>query len=63
MFTRIVEMTSKSGKSKELADTIDEKAVPILKKQRMKAIKNFKIKMEKRRVDHFKAKGSNLNEH
>jgi len=33
MFTRIVEMTSKSGKSKELADTIDEKAVPILKKQ------------------------------
>ena len=34
MFTRIVELTSKSGKSKELANAIDEKAVPILKKQR-----------------------------
>ena len=34
MFTRVVELTSKSGKSKELADTIDEKAIPILKKQR-----------------------------
>jgi heme-degrading monooxygenase HmoA len=34
MFTRVVELTSKSGKSKELADTINEKAVPILKKQR-----------------------------
>jgi heme-degrading monooxygenase HmoA len=34
MFTRIVELTSKSGKSKELANTINEKAVPILKKQR-----------------------------
>jgi heme-degrading monooxygenase HmoA len=34
MFTRVVEMTSKSGKSQELADTINEKAVPILKKQR-----------------------------
>lgn len=34
MFTRVVELTSKSGKSKELANTIDEKAVPILKKQR-----------------------------
>ena len=34
MFTRVVELTSKSGKSKELAKTIDEKAVPILKKQR-----------------------------
>ena len=34
MFTRIVEMTSKSGKSQELANTINEKAVPILKKQR-----------------------------
>jgi quinol monooxygenase YgiN len=34
MFTRLVEMTSKSGKSQELADTINEKAVPILKKQR-----------------------------
>jgi heme-degrading monooxygenase HmoA len=34
MFTRVVEMTSKSGKSQELAHTINEKAVPILKKQR-----------------------------
>ena len=34
MFTRVVELTSKSGKSKELANTIDEKAIPILKKQR-----------------------------
>jgi heme-degrading monooxygenase HmoA len=34
MFTRVVEFTSKSGKSKELSDTINEKAVPILKKQR-----------------------------
>jgi len=33
MFTRLVEMTSKSGKSQELANTINEKAVPILKKQ------------------------------
>src|ERR1700736_6580250 len=34
MFTRLVEMTGKSGKSQELANTINEKAVPILKKQR-----------------------------
>ena len=34
MFTRLVEMTSKSGKSQELANNINEKAVPILKKQR-----------------------------
>ncbi len=34
MFTRVVEMNSKSGKSQELANTINEKAVPILKKQR-----------------------------
>src|SRR5215475_10796210 len=34
MFTRVVELTSTSGKSKELANAIDEKAVPILKKQR-----------------------------
>ena len=34
MFTRIVEMTSKSGKSQELANIINEKGVPILKKQR-----------------------------
>jgi hypothetical protein len=31
MFTRVVELTSKSGKSKELAKTIDEKVMPILK--------------------------------
>ena len=34
MFTRVVEMTSKSGKSQELANIINEKGVPILKKQR-----------------------------
>ena len=34
MFTRVVELTSKSGKSKELANTINEKVVPVLKKQR-----------------------------
>jgi len=33
MFTRVVEFTSKSGKAKELSNTINEKAVPILKKQ------------------------------
>jgi len=33
MFTRVVELTSKSGKAKELSNTINEKAVPILKKQ------------------------------
>jgi len=32
MFTRVVELTSKSGKAKELSKTIDEKALPILKK-------------------------------
>ena len=31
MFTRAVELTSKPGKSKELAKAINEKAVPILK--------------------------------
>ncbi len=34
MFTRVVELTTKSGKSKELASIINEKVVPILKKQR-----------------------------
>jgi hypothetical protein len=34
MFTRVVELISKSGKAKELSDTINEKVVPILKKQR-----------------------------
>jgi len=33
MYTRVVELTSKSGKARELCDTIDEKVVPILKKQ------------------------------
>ena len=33
MFTRIVELTSKPGKAKELSKTITEKVVPILKKQ------------------------------
>jgi heme-degrading monooxygenase HmoA len=34
MFTRVLELTSKSGKAKGLSDTINEKVVPILKKQR-----------------------------
>jgi hypothetical protein len=34
MFTRVVELTSKSRKAKELSNTINEKVVPILKKQR-----------------------------
>src|SRR5258707_5483377 len=33
MFTRVVELTSKPGKAKELSNTINENAVPILKKQ------------------------------
>src|SRR5260370_23509778 len=33
MFTRVVELTSKSGKAKELSKTITEKVLPILKKQ------------------------------
>ena len=33
MFTRIVELTSKSGKAKELTNTIKEKVLPILEKQ------------------------------
>ncbi len=33
MFTRVVELTSKSGKAKELSNTINERVVPILKKQ------------------------------
>ena len=33
MFTRIVEITCKSGKAKELSSTINEKVLPILKKQ------------------------------
>jgi hypothetical protein len=33
MYTRIVEITSKSGKAPELCNAIEEKAMPILKKQ------------------------------
>jgi heme-degrading monooxygenase HmoA len=34
MYTRVVEINCKPGKSRELTDTINEKVVPILKKQR-----------------------------
>jgi heme-degrading monooxygenase HmoA len=33
MYTRVVELTSKSGKARELANTINDKVLPILKKQ------------------------------
>jgi quinol monooxygenase YgiN len=33
MFTRIVEINAKSGKAGELANTINDKVLPILKKQ------------------------------
>jgi len=33
MYTRVVELTSKAGKSKELSTTITDKVVPVLKKQ------------------------------
>jgi heme-degrading monooxygenase HmoA len=33
MFTRTVEVTAKSGKARELANTINEKVLPILKRQ------------------------------
>jgi heme-degrading monooxygenase HmoA len=33
MFTRIVEVTAKSGKARELSITINDKVLPILKKQ------------------------------
>lgn len=33
MYTRLVEITSKSGKARELCNTIEEKILPILKKQ------------------------------
>jgi heme-degrading monooxygenase HmoA len=33
MFTRIVEVTAKSGKAKELSNAINDKVLPILKKQ------------------------------
>ena len=32
MFTRVVELTSKPGKAKELSNAINEKALPILQK-------------------------------
>ena len=34
MFTRIVELTTKPGKNKQLSDTINDKLLPILKKQK-----------------------------
>ena len=34
MFTRTVEVTPKSGKAQELASLIDDKVLPILKKQK-----------------------------
>jgi hypothetical protein len=34
MFTRVVELTRNQAKPKELANTINEKVVPPLKKQR-----------------------------
>ena len=33
MFTRIVEVTAKAGKARELSTTINDKVLPILKKQ------------------------------
>jgi quinol monooxygenase YgiN len=33
MYTRVVEVTSRSGKARDLCNTIDEKVLPILKKQ------------------------------
>lgn len=33
MYTRVVELTTKSGKARELCNTVDEKVMPILKKQ------------------------------
>jgi heme-degrading monooxygenase HmoA len=33
MFSRTVEVTAKSGKARELANTINDKVLPILKKQ------------------------------
>ena len=34
MFTRIVELTTKPGQNKQLSDTINDKVLPILKKQK-----------------------------
>jgi heme-degrading monooxygenase HmoA len=33
MYTRVVEITTKSGKTRELCDTINDKILPILKRQ------------------------------
>ena len=33
MFTRVVELTSKPGKARELCNTIDDKVLPILRRQ------------------------------
>lgn len=33
MYTRVVELTTKPGKARELCNTIDDKVLPILKKQ------------------------------
>ena len=33
MYTRVVEINSKSGKARELCNTIDDKILPILKRQ------------------------------
>jgi heme-degrading monooxygenase HmoA len=34
MFTRVVELAAKTGKAKELSNTINDKVLPILKKQK-----------------------------
>jgi heme-degrading monooxygenase HmoA len=34
MYTRLVEITSKSGKARELCNTIEDKVLPILNKQK-----------------------------
>jgi quinol monooxygenase YgiN len=34
MYTRVVELTTKPSKARELSDTINDKVLPILKKQR-----------------------------
>ena len=34
MFTRIVELTTKPGKNKQLSDAINDKVLPILRKQK-----------------------------
>ena len=34
MFTRVVELTTKLGKNKQLSETINDKVLPILKKQK-----------------------------